>query len=284
MVRRALTRQTRWYHDRGSTFKNKYFIVEKPFWKILEFWPLETSILTWVKKWPKWFLNDFSRAFERCLSFFSMATRSRDHGGGAFKRPPPPSRRWKIQRPSRARVNLLPAGGHFAPQPLWFFDDNSKTKGSSVTKFCIPFHWSILHLLWFFCLGHIRSGHQVESRDLTSKKVYARATATVLNLRPAGGCLNTPLRFFADSKKTAARSAAGFSPTLSPIFLATFVKVSILCHARSGHQVRSSDHTLQKNYNRAPASVRGKVMKLSECDKVIGTYKMYLLNFLYRWP
>ena len=32
-----------------------------------------------------------------------------------------------------------------------------------------------------FCLGHIRSGHQVESRDLTSKKVYARATATVLN-------------------------------------------------------------------------------------------------------
>ena len=50
-----------------------------------------------------------------------------------------------------------------------------------------------------------------------------------------GGCLNTPppLRFFADSKKTAARSAAGFSPTLSPIFLATFVKVSILGHAVS---------------------------------------------------
>ena len=71
-----------------------------------------------------------------------------------------------------------------------------------------------------------------------------------------GGCLNTPpLRFFADSKKTAARSAAGFSPTLSPIFLATFVKVSILGHARSGHQVRSSDHTLQKLYNRAPATV-----------------------------
>ena len=76
-----------------------------------------------------------------------------------------------------------------------------------------------------------------------------------INLRPAGGCLNTPLRFFADSKKTAARSAAGFSPTLSPIFLATCVKVSTLGHARLGHQVRSSDHTLQKNYNRAPATV-----------------------------
>ena len=101
-------------------------------------------------------------------------------GGGGRSNAPPPSRRWKIQRPSRARVNLRPAGE---------------------------------------------------------------------------GCLNTPLRFFADSKKMAARSAAWFSPTLSHIFLATCVKVSILGHARSGHQVRSSDHTLQKLYNRAPATV-----------------------------
>ena len=78
------------------------------------------------------------------------------------------------------------------------------------------------------------------------------------NLRPAGeGVFEHPLRFFADSKKTATRSAAGFSPTLSPICLATFVKVSILGHARSGHQVRSSDHTLQKVYNRATATVFG---------------------------
>ena len=104
MVRRALTRQTRWYQIRCSIFKIKDFIVEKPFRKILEFLPLETPILTWAKKWPKWFRNDFSRDFERCLSFFSMATRSRDHGGGV-QTPPPPSRRWKIQRPSRARVN-----------------------------------------------------------------------------------------------------------------------------------------------------------------------------------
>ena len=84
------------------------------------------------------------------------------------------------------------------------------------------------------------------------------AVWTGLNLRPAGGGVferPPPLWFFADSKKTAARSAAGFSPTLSPIFLPTFVKVSILGHARSGHQVRSNDHTLQKPYNRAPATV-----------------------------
>ena len=72
---------------------------------------------------------------------------------------------------------------------------------------------------------------------------------------PCWGVFEHPLRFFADSKKTAARSAARFSPTLSPIFLATFVRVSILGYVRSGHQVRSSDHTLQKHYNRAPATV-----------------------------
>ena len=100
MVRRALTRQTRWYQIPCSIFKIKDFIVEKPFWKILEFWPLETPILTWAKKWPKWFRNDFSRAFERCLSFFSTATRSRDHGGGAFKRPPPPAGGGKSRGPA----------------------------------------------------------------------------------------------------------------------------------------------------------------------------------------
>ena len=52
-----------------------------------------------------------------------------------------------------------------------------------------------------------------------------------------------PLRFFENSEKTAARSAAGFSPTLPPIFSATFVKISTQSHVRSGHQVRSSDPT-----------------------------------------
>ena len=88
MIRRALTRQTRWYQIRCSTFKIKDFIVKKSFGKFLEFWPLEASILTWDKKWPKWFRNDFSRVFERCLSFFSTATRSRDHGG-RLNAPPP---------------------------------------------------------------------------------------------------------------------------------------------------------------------------------------------------
>ena len=67
-----------------------------------------------------------------------------------------------------------------------------------------------------------------------------------INPRPAGGggvWAPPPLRFFEDSEKTAARSAAGFSPTLPPIFSATFVKISTKCHMRSGHQVRSTDPT-----------------------------------------
>ena len=37
--------------------------------------------------------------------------------------------------------NLRPGGGgEVILAPLWFFEDNSKTKGSSVTKLGIPFH------------------------------------------------------------------------------------------------------------------------------------------------
>ena len=79
---------------------------------------------------------------------------------------------------------------------------------------------------------------------MTSRDLTVTLTCTYFNPRPAGGGrLNAPLRFFEDSEKTAARSAAEFSPTLPPIFSATFVKISAQGHVRSGHQVRSSDPT-----------------------------------------
>ena len=117
--------------------------------------------------------------------------------------------------------------------------------------------WSwVVRFIVLIKTNYYRDGSHI-SIFLRYWRVWDFAKTLNLNLRPAGGCLNTPPppRLFADSKKTAARSAAGFSPTLSPIFLATFVKVSILSHARSGHQVRSSDHTSHKLYNRAPATV-----------------------------
>ena len=80
------------------------------------------------------------------------------------------------------------------------------------------------------------------SYDLFSNALLAFLSLTRA-LLGGGGRLNAPLRFFEDSEKTAARSAAGFSPTLPPIFSATFVKISTQCHVRSGHQVRSNDPT-----------------------------------------
>ena len=59
----------------------------------------------------------------------------------------------------------LVGGGVILP-PLWFFEDNSKTKGTSVTKLGIPFHWSILHLLWNFCVG-VTSGQVTRSSHVT---------------------------------------------------------------------------------------------------------------------
>ena len=62
-----------------------------------QFWP-EPKMIEMISKW-------FSRAFERRFPFCSTMRRSRDRWGGVFKHPP--SRWWKIQRPSRARVKVI---------------------------------------------------------------------------------------------------------------------------------------------------------------------------------
>ena len=49
---------------------------------------------------------------------------------------------------------------------------------------------------------------------------------------------------------------------------------------RSGQIISLCKKTLQSRHN---YNVWGKVMKLSEYDKVVGTYKAYVSNFLYLW-
>ena len=88
MVRRALTRQTRWYQIRCPTFKIKDYIVEKPFWKILKFWPVVTAILTWEKMTgmiSKWFFASF-RTLPVVFLYGDQEPRS---GGGRSNAPPP---------------------------------------------------------------------------------------------------------------------------------------------------------------------------------------------------
>ena len=107
------------------------------------------------------------------------------------------------------------------------------------------------------------------------------------NPRPAGGGgrLNVPpLRFFEDSKKTAARSAAGFSPTLPPSFPQLLWNFDPMpCEVRSPGQVKWPNYKITFQ-SRHGYNVSGTVMKLSEYDEVISAYKTYISDFWYRWP
>ena len=110
MVRRAVTRQTRWYQIRCSTFKIKYFIVENRFGKFWNFDPW------WPQFWPepKNDRNDFEMIFRELSNAdfrFSLQRPGAEiMGGGGVQTPP--SRRWKIQRPSRARVKRFRTANH----------------------------------------------------------------------------------------------------------------------------------------------------------------------------
>ena len=94
--------------------------------------------------------------------------------------------------------------------------------------------------------GHCTVPSRADGRSMKRRRHRAAGVSSKISRALLGGGAferPPPLRFFEDSKKTAARSAAGFSPTLSPIFSATFVKISTQFHVRPGHQVRSSDPT-----------------------------------------
>ena len=103
MVRRALARQTRWYENRCSTFKIEYFIVQKAFWKILEFWPLVTSILTWAKK-DRYDFKIIFRVLSNAVFRFVLRCAGAEIDGGVFKHPP--SGGGKSRGPSGRRLSL----------------------------------------------------------------------------------------------------------------------------------------------------------------------------------
>ena len=72
---------------------------------------------------------------------------------------------------------------------------------------------------------------------------------------PGGGRLDAPLRFFKNSEKKQRRAAAHFLHTFLYILPAHFLKISAQGHLRSGHQVRSSDPTSEKNCDCAVTTV-----------------------------
>ena len=96
--------QTRWYQNRCSTFNIKDFIVEKN--GLENFGILTPGDLNFDLS-QKNDQNDFEMIFRelsKAAFRFSLRRPGAEIIGGVQTPPPPHSRRWKIQRPSRARV------------------------------------------------------------------------------------------------------------------------------------------------------------------------------------
>ena len=93
-----------------------------------------------------------------------------------------------------------------------------------------------------------------------------------------------PLRFFADSEKYGGAARRRVLTHLTPMFSATFVKISTQsCKVKSPGQVKWPNYKITFK-SRHGYNVSGNVMKLSEYNEVISAYKTYILDFWYRWP
>ena len=104
MVRRALTRQTRWYQNRCSTFKIKDFIVENLFGKFLNFDPWRPQF--WPE--PKNYRNDFKMIFRELSNAafrFSLRRPGAEIMGGVQTPPPPPAGGGKSRGPAGCGLN-----------------------------------------------------------------------------------------------------------------------------------------------------------------------------------
>ena len=94
-----------------------------------------------------------------------------------------------------------------------------------------------------------------------------------------------PLRFFEDSEKNGGAQRRRVFTHLTPHLFRNFCENfgPRPCKVRSPGQVKWPNYKITfpscHGYN-----VSGKVMKLSEYDKIISAYKTYILDFLYRWP
>ena len=91
MVRRAMTRQTRWYQNRCSTpLKLNILSSKSRFGKFSPPWPLVTSILTWANNWPLYISKRFCAQTYRtpfCIIVLRCAAAEID--GGCSEHTPP---------------------------------------------------------------------------------------------------------------------------------------------------------------------------------------------------
>ena len=112
-----------------------------------------------------------------------------------------------------------------------------------------------------------------------------------LTLAPAGGGWfqpPPPLRFFADSEKTAARSAAKFAIAVQPTIWHISKKTTTRWPQRSRDQVAVSDLTSSCVFRSLTSCQRHtsdpNSLKLTMYSRSMGVYNLYISDFLYRWP
>ena len=88
--------------------------------KIDIWWPLVTSMLTWAKKWPKYFRLYLFRAIERFFPCLSIPLSFWVRRGGHFD--PPTTMAKVVETATLARINPRPAwgGGQIFPHPAGF--------------------------------------------------------------------------------------------------------------------------------------------------------------------
>ena len=126
-----------------------------------------------------------------------------------------------------------------------------------------------------------------QNRQLDSNRPkFGRNT---LNPRTAGGAvIRPPLRFFADSGKTAARSAAKFAIAVQPTIWHISKKTMTRWHQRSRLQVTLSDLTSSCVFRSLTSCQRHtsdpNSLKLAVYSKDVGVYNLYISDFWYRWP
>ena len=101
-----------------------------------------------------------------------------------------------------------------------------------------------------------------------------------------GGVWTPPWVFFRVARKRRRAAPPGFHLpiTIFRIFSSTCVKVSILSHARSGHQVRSWPHYTKLNDRATAIMFEEKLWNFRNIMKSSVPTNEYLGFFLYMWP
>ena len=104
-----------------------------------------------------------------------------------------------------------------------------------------------------FCFALLCAGAEIDGGCSTPSRWWKiqRPIRARVNFRPAGGFEHPPCGFSRIARKRRRAAPPGFYLPYSPSFWQLLWKSLVM----QGHQVRSSDHTLQKLYNRAPATV-----------------------------